>query len=170
VAPFDRSVIANIETSGADAVEQALATAHRLFRDRNSWLPKHRRIAILEKTAAIMSERAEELAVEAAREGGKPLIDSRVEVARVIDSIRICIDCLRTESGETVPMGINAASASRLAFTTREPIGVVVAVSAFNHPLNLICHQVGPAIAGQQGQHTGDFRSCHLCLPIRPYR
>lgn len=147
VAPFDRSVIATIETSGADAVEQALDTAYRLFRDRNRWLPRRRRIEILEKTAAIMSERADELAVEAAREGGKPLIDSRVEVARAIDSIRICIDCLRTESGETVPMGINAASAGRLAFTTREPIGVVVAVSAFNHPLNLISHQVGPAIA-----------------------
>jgi len=93
------------------------------------------------------ARRAEELALEAAREGGKPLLDSRVEVARAIDSIRICIDCLRTKSGETVPMGINAASAGKLAFTTLEPMGVVVAVSAFNHPLNLICHQVGPAIA-----------------------
>ncbi|MCP4042941.1 MAG: aldehyde dehydrogenase family protein, partial [Gammaproteobacteria bacterium] len=53
----------------------------------------------------------------------------------------------RTEAGETIPMGINAASAGKIAFTSREPIGVVVAVSAFNHPLNLISHQVGPAIA-----------------------
>lgn len=41
----------------------------------------------------------------------------------------------------------NAASINRLAFTTHEPIGVVVAVSAFNHPLNLAVYQVGPAIA-----------------------
>ena len=147
VAPFDRSLIASVETSGSDAVEQALDTAHRLFRDRDKWLPASRRIEILERTADIMAERIEELALESAREGGKPLIDSRVEVVRAIDSIRICVDCLRTESGETIPMGINAASTGRLAFTTSEPIGVVVAVSAFNHPLNLICHQVGPAIA-----------------------
>ncbi len=147
VAPFDRSLIATIETSDLEAVDQALDTAYRLFRDRDQWLPASRRIEILEKTAAIMAERAEELAIEAAREGGKPLIDSRIEVTRAIDSIRICVDCLRTESGETIPMGINAASTGKLAFTTREPIGVVVAVSAFNHPLNLICHQVGPAIA-----------------------
>lgn len=147
VAPFDRSPIARIETSGADAVDQALNTADQLFRDRSKWLPAYQRIAILERTAAIMTERAEELAIEAAREGGKPLIDSRVEVARAIDSIRICVDCLRTGAGETLPMGINPASAERLAFTTHEPIGVVVAVSAFNHPLNLISHQVGPAIA-----------------------
>ena len=147
VAPFDRSLIATVETSGPEAVDQALDTAHRLFRDRSKWLPASRRIEILEKTAAIMAERAEELAHDAAREGGKPLIDSRIEVTRAIDSIRICVDCLRTESGETIPMGINAASTGKLAFTTREPIGVVVAVSAFNHPLNLISHQVGPAIA-----------------------
>jgi len=44
-------------------------------------------------------------------------------------------------------MGINAGSAGRVAFTQFEPIGVVVAVSAFNHPFNLIVHQVAPAIA-----------------------
>ena len=147
VAPFDRSPIARVETSDGVAVEQALNTAHRLFRDRGQWLSPARRIEILEKTAAIMAERAGELAVEAAREGGKPLIDSRVEVTRAIDSIRICVDCLRTEAGGAIPMGINGASAGKLAFTTHEPIGVVVAVSAFNHPLNLITHQVGPAIA-----------------------
>jgi acyl-CoA reductase-like NAD-dependent aldehyde dehydrogenase len=57
------------------------------------------------------------------------------------------LTCLRTESGRTVPMGINPASAGRLAFTDLEPIGVVVAVSAFNHPMNLIVHQLGPAVA-----------------------
>jgi acyl-CoA reductase-like NAD-dependent aldehyde dehydrogenase len=44
-------------------------------------------------------------------------------------------------------MGLNQASLNRLAFTIREPIGVVAAVSAFNHPFNLIVHQVAPAIA-----------------------
>lgn len=147
VAPFDRRPIATIETTGAEGIEQALSTAYRLFRDRSSWLPLHQRIDILQKSASIMEERTEELAIEAAREGGKPLIDSRVEVVRAIDSIRLCVETLRTNSGKTIPMGINAASADKQAFTSPEPIGVVVAISAFNHPLNLIAHQVGPAIA-----------------------
>jgi len=147
LSPFDQTLIANIETSDAIAVDQALNTASRLFHDRSRWLPASQRIEILEKTAAIMTERAETLALEAAREGGKPLIDSKVEVTRAIDSIRICVDCLRGSAGEAVPMGSNAASTGKLAFTTREPVGVVVAISAFNHPLNLISHQVGPAIA-----------------------
>jgi acyl-CoA reductase-like NAD-dependent aldehyde dehydrogenase len=87
------------------------------------------------------------LAVEAAREGGKPLMDSRVEAARAVDSVRVCIETMRTRAGEVVPMSVNAVSKNRVAFTQFEPIGVVVAVSAFNHPLNLIAHQVGPAIA-----------------------
>ena len=146
-APFDRSTIATVDVAGTSAIEQALSTAHALFRDRDAWLPAPQRITILERLGEIMQERAEELAVEAAREGGKPLIDSRIEVGRAIDGVRNCIDCIRDNHGEEIPMGINPASMNHLAMTHREPIGVVVAVSAFNHPLNLIVHQVGPAVA-----------------------
>lgn len=146
-APFDRSVIGEVATADTATVEHALSTAYRLYRHRDGWLPLARRIDILEKAQDLLRSRAETLAVEAAREGGKPLIDSRVEVARAADSLKICIETLRTDAGEVVPMATTASSANRLAFTQTEPIGVVVAVSAFNHPLNLIAHQVGPAIA-----------------------
>ena len=146
-APFDGTLIATVTAADADAVELALSTANRLYRDRDLWLKPANRTEILEKTASIMTDRAEELAVEAAREGGKPLIDSRVEVARAIDGVRNCIEVLRTQAGEEIPMNLNPASEAKLAVTRHEPIGIVVAVSAFNHPLNLIVHQVGPAVA-----------------------
>jgi len=146
-APYDGAVIATVATADAGAVETALATAARLYADRGGWLSPAKRIEVLERAAGIMSDRAEELAVEAAREGGKPLIDSRVEVARAIDGVRLCVEGLRTQAGTEIPMNLNAASMNRLAMTTHEPIGPVVAVSAFNHPLNLIVHQVGPGIA-----------------------
>lgn len=147
VAPFDRKPIGTVATADATVVEHALATAHKLYRDRDAWLPLAKRIEILEGTASLLKARAEYLAVEAAREGGKPLIDSRVEVARAIDSVRIAVEHLRTQQGEVIPMNVGASSANRFAFTQVEPIGVVLAVSAFNHPLNLIAHQVGPAVA-----------------------
>lgn len=147
VAPWDLSPIAEIPAASADDIESALKTAYSIFKDRDKWLPIPKRIEVLEKTAELMQQQAETLAIEAAREGGKPLIDSRVEVARAIDGVKNCIEVLRTEGGREIPMGLNAASQNRLAFTRKEPIGVVVAVSAFNHPLNLIVHQVGPAIA-----------------------
>ncbi len=146
-APYDDAPIATVDTADADAVDTALATAARLFRDRAGWLSPHQRTEILERAAGIMAERAEHLAVEAAREGGKPLIDSRVEVARAIDGVKLCVETLRTQHGTEIPMNLNPASAGRMAATRLEPIGVVVAVSAFNHPLNLIVHQVAPAVA-----------------------
>ncbi|MES9849584.1 MAG: aldehyde dehydrogenase family protein, partial [Candidatus Thiodiazotropha sp.] len=132
VAPFDLAPIATIDTVDENGVEQALTVARNLFDERDGWLALSDRIAILRRTAELMAERAESLALEAAREGGKPLIDSRIEVARAIDGIAICIETLRTEAGEEIPMGVNPASSGRVAFTHREPIGVVVAVSAFN--------------------------------------
>jgi acyl-CoA reductase-like NAD-dependent aldehyde dehydrogenase len=147
LAPFDRTPIASVDTVGVNGVESALRVARGLFEDRDAWLSMSQRIEILKRAVHIMTDRAETLALEAAREGGKPLTDSRVEVARAIDGLQICIETLRTEAGEEIPMGVNPASQGRLAFTHREPIGVVVAVSAFNHPLNLIVHQVGPAVA-----------------------
>jgi acyl-CoA reductase-like NAD-dependent aldehyde dehydrogenase len=147
LSPFDGAQIATLDTATPEVVEQALETAHTLFRHRRNWLSKARRLEILQRTVVLMEEEASSLAQLATREGGKPLQDSRVEVARAIDGVRSCVDCLRTDAGREVPMGLDAASAGRLAFTRHEPIGPVVAVSAFNHPLNLIVHQVAPAIA-----------------------
>ena len=81
------------------------------------------------------------------REGGKPLTDARIEAIRAVDGLRNAAEEIRNFAGREIPMGLTPASDGRWAFTTREPIGVVAAISAFNHPLNLIVHQVAPAIA-----------------------
>lgn len=146
-APFDGAFIQNVPAADADTVEKALATAYGLYRNRAGWIPKHKRIEILRKAAEIIKERREDLALQAAREGGKPLPDSLVEIDRAADGVENCVEVIRAEAGHVIPMGVNAASVGRMAFTQYEPIGVVVAVSAFNHPFNLIVHQVAPAIA-----------------------
>lgn len=146
-APWDRGVIGTVDCIDAGQADRVLATAAAVYRDKSRWLPPPQRIEVLQKTAALMAERSEELAVEAAREGGKPLADSQVEVARAIDGMHSCVEALRTEAGREIPMNLNAASAGHMAFTRKYPIGVVLGFSAFNHPLNLIVHQVGPAIA-----------------------
>ncbi len=146
-APFDNQEIATVERGGQKAAEQALATAHALYRNRDSWLSPARRIEILKKIADLLHRQREFLATESAREGGKPLPDSLVEIDRAVDSFRSCVDHLRVQAGHCIPMDITPSSANRLAFTMHEPIGVVLAFSAFNHPLNLIAHKIGPAIA-----------------------
>lgn len=146
-APFDDAEIATLDAATSADVEEALSTAHALFSDKSKWLSASQRIDILNKTALLMREQFDQLVLTAAREGGKPLCDSQVEVERAIDGVLNCIECIRTDHGTEIPMGINPASEKHMAFTRSEPIGVVVAVSAFNHPLNLIIHQVGPAVA-----------------------
>ena len=146
-APFNGSEIATLDAATSADVEKALSTAQALFNDKSKWLSASQRIEILNKTAVLMREKFDELVIVAAREGGKPLLDTRVEVERAIDGVLNCIECIRTDHGTEIPMGINPSSEKHMAFTRSEPIGVVVAISAFNHPLNLIIHQVGPAIA-----------------------
>jgi acyl-CoA reductase-like NAD-dependent aldehyde dehydrogenase len=94
-----------------------------------------------------MEKRSETLIKTAVSEGGKPYADTRIEVERAILGVKLGIQAVHQLHGEQVPMGLTRASAQRMAFTAMEPIGVVVALSAFNHPLNLIVHQVIPAIA-----------------------
>ena len=147
VQAFDRAPIAEIETDDAAALERKLQAAGRVFDDRDGWLKPHRRIAILRKLAALMEGRRDHLAMQIAREGGKPLPDAIIETNRAIDGVHNAADELRNFAGREIPMGLSPAAENRWAFTTREPIGIVAAISAFNHPLNLIVHQVAPAIA-----------------------
>jgi len=147
VQAYDRCPIAEVETEGAAALEAKLEMAARIFRDRDQWLEPHERIAVLYRLASLMEPLREKFSRLIAQEGGKPLGDATVEVNRAIDGVRNAAEELRNFAGREIPMGLTAASTGRWAFTTREPIGVVVAISAFNHPLNLIVHQVAPAIA-----------------------
>ncbi len=147
LSPFDQSLIREIPLVGKEKVEEALRTAYDLFQKQSKWIPPHERIAILERTAEIMSTRIEELTKTASQEGGKPYLDSKVEVLRAINGVKIAAGHISQLNGEQIPMGLSKASENRIAFTMREPIGVVSAISAFNHPLNLIVHQTVTAIA-----------------------
>jgi acyl-CoA reductase-like NAD-dependent aldehyde dehydrogenase len=145
--PFDHSHVGEVPVTGWDEIDGMLERASKAFLDRNERLTVARRMEILQGAATIMQQRFDSLALLIASEGGKPLIDARVEVTRAIDGLKLCMHELTHMRGTEIPMNLNAASSGRAAFTFHEPIGPVVAISAFNHPLNLIVHQVAPAVA-----------------------
>jgi acyl-CoA reductase-like NAD-dependent aldehyde dehydrogenase len=147
VKAFDRTPLMELPGDDAAALETKLATAARLFADRGARLNLFQRIEILRKLAVLMEGKRLHLGRQIAAEGGKPVADALVETDRAIDGVRYAIDVLRTMGGREIPMGITPAATDRWASTIIEPIGVVAAISAFNHPLNLIVHQVVPAIA-----------------------
>lgn len=146
-SPYDQSFIKELPLISKNDIENILTTAQNLFTDQSNWIPAYKRIEILEKTASIMNDKIEELLVTAINEGGKPYQDSRAEVLRAIKSVKLAAEHISQIKGEQIPMGLTEASLNRIAFTSKEPIGVVVAVSAFNHPLNLAVHQIVTAIA-----------------------
>ncbi|CAB3748002.1 aldehyde dehydrogenase family protein [Paraburkholderia solisilvae] len=147
VQAFDREPIAQLPGDDAAALERKLSAAFKRFKDRKGWLKPHQRIEVLRKLATLMEAKREHFATQIAREGGKPYTDALIETDRAIDGVRNAAELLRTRAGSEIPMGITPASDNRHAWTIAEPIGVVAAISAFNHPLNLVVHQVAPAIA-----------------------
>ena len=146
-SPWNGALIAGCEDLSYAGAEQALEHAHAAYTNRRDWLPPWRRIEILDRARELVAARAEELAKQSAHEGGKPLIDSRVELVRAIDGLRSAAECVRTMAGTGIPMGMTPSSTQRIAYTCLEPIGVVLAYSAFNHPFNLAVHQIAPAVA-----------------------
>lgn len=146
-SPYGGEVIAEVEQADAALVDRVLARQTALFADRAQRLPHHERAAILRRAARLAESRLEDLALQVAREGGKPLTDARAEVARGVNGLELAAEEGIRIAGHEVPMRGTAAAAGRLAFTTREPRGLVAAVSAFNHPFNLVVHQVAPAVA-----------------------
>lgn len=145
-SPFTREMIDSVPMHSEQDAERMVKRAFELT-TKSQIIPLHERIEILERLIPIMESSLESLTIMAAREGGKPYLDSKVEVLRAIQGVKSTIDTIRTMHGTEIPMGITASSQHKLAFTIHEPIGVVFAISAFNHPLNLIVHQVIPAIA-----------------------
>lgn len=123
-----------------------LQSCYEQFQDNKNELTTIKRIQILEKAIEKISENKDEIAKQASSEGGKPLNDSIIEINRAIDGIKVAIREFTTLVGTEIKMGITPSSENRVAYTKWEARGVVLAISAFNHPFNLIVHQVIPAI------------------------
>ena len=147
LSPYNLECIEELNFNTEKDVESCLNSADKLFKDRDRWLPPYKRIEILEKLAELMKKNKSQFVELAVKEGGKPFVDTEVEVDRAIQGIKLGAVALHKLHGEQVPMGLTQPSVNRLATTFYEPVGPVVSLSAFNHPLNLIVHQTVPAIA-----------------------
>ena len=144
VSAYTREPLQEVDCVQWPEVDAWLQQAQGL---RGRPLPPWQRLQVLERLAGLLRQEREEFARLIAAEGGKPLTDALVEADRAVDGVQVALAEMRTGAGAEVPMGLTPASEGRLAFTIGEPIGTVVALSAFNHPLNLIVHQAVPAIA-----------------------
>ena len=145
--PYDDGLVDTVPAGDVADVEAAFQAAEEGF-EINRNLPVHERISILYKTAEIIRSRQEDFAKIIASEGSKTIKEARKEASRCIDTIMISAEEARRVVGETIPFDSREGSENRLGYYYRFPIGIIVAITPFNDPLNLVAHKVGPAIAG----------------------
>lgn len=144
--PEDGTVVATVPSASlsdvAEAIDQA-AVGAALARS----IPTHERISILRRAAELVGERRDQFAETIAREGIKTIREARAEVTRCQEVLRIAAEEARRLQGETIPFDQRPGSERRVGYWTRRPVGIVVAITPFNDPLNLVAHKVGPALA-----------------------
>ena len=145
--PFDGSVIDTVPAATADDVTNAIEQLES-GRQLMKAMPSHERAEILRRIAAGMLSREEELARTISAEEGKVLSESRLEAARARQVIELSAEEAGRLYGEVVPLDAAPGVSGKFGFTLTVPCGIVAAITPFNFPLNLVCHKVGPAIAG----------------------
>lgn len=145
-APYDGRLLTHISMADPSDVTAAIAGAEAAFRHMRR-LPAHRRAEILLRVADGLARRKEELARLVALEAGKPIRTARAEIDRAIQTYRFSAEEAKRIGGETLPMDAAPGGEGRIGFTWREPLGVVVAITPFNFPVNLVAHKLGPAFA-----------------------
>jgi glyceraldehyde-3-phosphate dehydrogenase (NADP+) len=145
--PFDGSIIDSVPEATTDHVEQALAAAVEgaALMERMS---RFERAAILARVSGVLRERVDELALLLASEVGKTIREARGEVHRAVQTFAVASEEARRLAGEIVPFDGAPTGGDRFGFYIRVPVGIVVAITPFNFPLNLAAHKVAPAIAG----------------------
>jgi acyl-CoA reductase-like NAD-dependent aldehyde dehydrogenase len=145
--PYDDTVIDTVPKADADDVDRALAGAVEGARIMRA-LPGYERFKILRRAADLIGQRSEKLGRLISTEEGKTLAEGVFEVSRAQQTIELSAEEAKRLGGEVLPLDGAPGGAGKLGFTLRVPCGVVAAIAPFNFPLNLVCHKVGPALAG----------------------
>ena len=143
-SPYSGEAVARISQAGAEHARRAVDAAAQAL---ESPLQAHERAEILDRVAALLRERADEVAHTICAEAGKPLKAARVEADRAVSTYTMAAVEARRLAGDVVPMDASPAGVGKVAYTMRVPIGVVGAITPFNFPLNLVGHKIAPALA-----------------------
>lgn len=149
-SPYDGRLIGSVPCLDASAVPAILERARQGVRQAAA-MPRHQRARVLEEAARRVQEQAQAFAELIVAEAGKTLRQAEKEVKRCINTLKLSAEEARRNAGEVVPFEAYEGSESRQGWFSREPLGLIVAITPYNDPLNLVAHKLGPAIAGGNG-------------------
>jgi len=144
-SPYDGRVVSRAAECSPEDARQALIIAQNASKVAKK-VPLHQRCAWLSDVAVKLKEQREEFAKILCDEVGKPITYARIEVDRCIETIILSAETMRTMHGESINTDAMPSGRQALAHWRREPVGVVVAITPFNFPLNLVAHKLAPAL------------------------
>lgn len=146
-SPFDGTLVGTVVETCAASMNVLLERARRGALMART-LPRHKRAEILEKAATAIEAAREDFALLIVKEAGKTITQARKETTRCVNTLKLSADEAKRNAGEVIPFDAYAGSESRQGWYTREPLGIIAAITPYNDPLNLVAHKLGPAIAG----------------------
>jgi len=161
--PGTGEVIDKVPIATLKDAEKALLAAQR-GKEAMGRLPAHERSAILFRIADAMEADKATLSELLARENGKPIKETRGEVAAAIRIYRGFAEEAKRILGKVVPMDAVPGQERNLAFTIRQPLGVVAAIIPFNYPVELCAHKDGAALAAGNAVIVKPPSNCPLTL------
>ena len=144
-SPYDAKVVSTAPICDAEDAKKALTIAQNATKDAKKSTVAQRCNWLLD-VASKLRQQKENIAKTITDEVGKPIAFARVEVERCIETVTLSAETMRTMSGETINTDAMPSGKKTTAFFTRVPAGVVVAITPFNFPLNLIAHKLAPAL------------------------
>lgn len=144
---FDGSVLASLsQCTEADVRVELIRAAAAA--PAAAAMPRHERGRILDTAADLLQPRSQQVAELIVSEAGKTITQARKEVSRAVNTLKLSAAETRRNVGEVVPFDSFAGSENRQGWFTREPLGLIAAITPYNDALNLVAHKLGPAIAG----------------------
>ncbi|MFA6440348.1 MAG: aldehyde dehydrogenase family protein, partial [Bacteriovoracaceae bacterium] len=143
---FSGAEIASVHQAGQRDINDAVISAEYAFAITSAY-SGYDRSKILQSIVDGIRERKEDFARLITSEVGKPITYSRAEVDRAISTFTIAAEESTRMYGEVLPLDITPAAKGRKGIINRFPCGIVVCITPFNFPLNLVAHKIAPAIA-----------------------
>ncbi|MFP3419670.1 aldehyde dehydrogenase family protein [Bacillus sp. SIMBA_154] len=146
INPYSGETIGTSYLASTGDIEHALTVAQQIKKQLVGMSALDRSI-LLKKAATLLEDQKEYFAKLISLELGKPLKNTRDEVSRSIETLVQSAEEANRLIGETIPGHVSSRGQGAMAMTFKVPVGVVLAITPFNAPLNLICHKIGPAFA-----------------------
>jgi putative phosphonoacetaldehyde dehydrogenase len=142
--PYDREVVGTVPKASVADVRKAIATAHA-FKPK---LTRYERASLMQRAAALLRERTAQASDLITREAGLSKKDSLYEVGRVCDVLAFAAMEALKDDGQSFACDLTPQGKNRRVYTRRDPLlGVITAITPFNHPMNQVAHKVAPSVA-----------------------